>query len=90
MKRTYTKPLIAMESFQLNAAIAGACSTDDKIAINYGENTCGFDKEGAIDNQWAFFNYNNCDVDLTGPGGDGNDTECYHGPILTNVTFINS
>lgn len=83
MKRTYTKPLIAMESFQLNAAIAASCSSEDGIAIHYGENTCTYD-----DGQ--FFNYNNCQFDLTGPEGDGNDTDCYHGPIVANQTFIAS
>ena len=40
MKREYRKPYLAMESFQLNAAIAASCSSDNKQPIHYGENTC--------------------------------------------------
>ena len=81
MKKTYTKPYIIVEYFQLDAAIAN-CSSQGFIPIGHGENTCTFDGE--------FFNYNNCQVDLTGPDGDGNDTLCYHGPILAPTTFISS
>jgi len=82
-KKKYTKPYIVMESFQLNAAIAASCSSQNFIPINYGENTCTFDNG-------EFFNYNNCQIDLTGPGGDGNDTLCYHGPLQASMTFISS
>ena len=83
MKRTYTKPLIAMESFQLDAAIAASCSSQNYIPINYGEDDCTFDNG-------QFFNFKNCEMDLTGPEGDGNDTTCYHGPLIANQTFIAS
>lgn len=88
MKKKYVKPIIVIESFQLDAAIAASCSSQDFIPINYGENSCGFDEISS--GRWHFFNYNNCEMDLTGSGGDGNDTECYHGPILANSTFISS
>lgn len=83
MKKEYRKPYLMVESFQLNAAIAASCSSQGYIAINYGEDTCTFDNG-------QFFNNNNCQMDLTGPEGDGNDTLCYHGPLLAGVTFINS
>lgn len=83
MKRKYEKPVLAMESFQLDAAVAASCSSQGYIPIGYGEDSCTFDNG-------QFFNYNNCQMDLTGPGGDGNDTICYHGPMLAGSTFINS
>lgn len=83
MKKKYVKPEFVLESFQLNAAIAASCSSQGYIPINYGENTCSFDNG-------EFFNNNNCQMDLTGPNGDGNDTLCYHGPFLAGVTFISS
>lgn len=88
MKREYKKPYLLVETFQLNAAIAAACSSDGGIAINYGENSCGFDR--GTTKQFQFFNYINCEVDLTGPA-DGNDTICYHGPTVSpGLLFINS
>lgn len=83
MKKVYMKPMIVIESFQLDATVAASCSSQGYIPINYGEDTCTFDNG-------QFFNYNNCQMDLTGPGGDGNDTICYHGPLLAGSTFISS
>ena len=88
MKKKYEKPLFIVESFQLDASIAASCSSQEFTALGYNENTCGYDK--GIDHEWAFFNVVNCDFDLVGSGGDNNDTPCYHGPIITGVTFINS
>lgn len=83
MKKKYEKPIFIVESFQLDASIAASCSSQGYIPINYGEDTCTFDNG-------QFFNYNNCQVDLTGHGGDGNDKDCYHGPFEANATFISS
>lgn len=91
MKKTYEKPILAVESFQLDAALAASCTgtgTSDSnckyATINYTEDTCTY-------NNGQFFNLDNCQVDLTGPANDGNDTVCYHGPMLSgNVTFIYS
>ena len=83
MKRTYTKPLIAMESFQLDAAIAQSCSSQGYIPIGKSPSDCSFDGE--------FFNQNNCQVDLTGADDDGHDTICYHGPeAAAGMTFVAS
>lgn len=82
MKKIYTKPYIVLESFQLDAAIAASCSSQGFIPINHGEDECTFDNG-------QFFNNNNCQFDLTGPDGDGNDTLCYHGPIW-GLTFVAS
>lgn len=82
MKKTYEKPVLIIESFQLDATVAASCSSQGYIPISYGENSCSFEGQ--------FFNYDNCQMDVTGPEGDGNDTICYHGPILANATFIAS
>lgn len=87
MKKDYKKPYLLIESFQLNAAVAGSCAAQGGITINYGENRCGFDVGET--KQFQFFNYINCETDLTGPEGDGNDGICYHGPVL-GITFISS
>ena len=78
MKKVYKKPVVIVESFQLNAAIAGSCSSG--TPIYHYEDTCGSgtSTEGLL---FAFFNERNCDLDLTLSGGDDNDTNCYHGPI---------
>lgn len=39
MKKEYTKPYLAVESFQLDAAIAGACA-NKPIQINHQVNEC--------------------------------------------------
>ena len=82
MKKKYEKPIFIIESFQLDASISASCSSQGYIPINYGENNCTFEGE--------FFSYDNCQVDLTGPKEDGNDTLCYHGPMVANKTFISS
>lgn len=41
MKREYKKPMIAVESFQLNATFAATCSL--KVDLNSGVDTCYFD-----------------------------------------------
>ena len=90
MKKKYIKPYIAVESFQLDAAIAVSCSSQGYIPIGRTENTCGMFDSSEDGFQFELFNYNNCATDLTGPSGDGNDTPCYHGPYLANATFIAS
>ena len=80
MKKAYSKPLIAVESFQLNAAIAASCSKDGKLAINYARNTCTDVEEGGP----GYFGTACADIGLTdivNPGGDANDEFCYHGPV---------
>lgn len=85
MKKAYTKPQIAVESFQLDAAVAAACSSHAPHAIlNHTESTCTYDGG-------AFFNLYNCQFDLTYKDDDGNDTICYHGPTVSEgLYFINS
>ena len=93
MKKTYTKPYIAVESFQLDAAIASSCTSAGKLSLGYAVNTCTLsDDKGYL---WpnlpylgfACANEGNADIVY---GGDGNDSPCYHGPIDVNATFMNS
>lgn len=84
MKKTYTKPYIAAESFQLDAAIAASCSSEGKQEINYGQNNCTALEEYGV----AYFGVG-CDPQIVEADGTGNDTLCYHGPISTAL-FMNS
>lgn len=89
MKRKYSKPYLAMESFQLNAAIATSCSSEGKQPIHYGENTCIVGNDS--DEQAIEYLGNACKLDIIGKvGGDGNDTLCYHGPFDPYDVFIES
>ena len=88
MKKKYEKPALIIESFQLDAAIAASCSSNNYVPLGYTENSCGIDKIG--DGYYQFFGPDHCEMDLVGPGGDGNDSVCYHGPIATGVTYIAS
>ena len=91
MKKEYVKPYIAVESFQLNAAIASSCSSESKIPLNHYEDTChNPDGPGYFGDACG----SGGGVDMTPPyehGGDDNDGLCYHGPV-TDVSnlFMNS
>lgn len=78
MKKEYKKPILAVESFQLNAAIAGSCSNG--IPINHYEDNCGHGTATEPGFTWEFFGDLHCVTDVTLSGGDGNDGVCYHGP----------
>lgn len=89
MKREYEKPYLAVESFQLNAAVAASCSSQGRQPINYYENNCkvGDDPgEPAIE-----YLGNACELDIIGGvGGDDNDSLCYQGPFDPYTVFIKS
>lgn len=75
MKREYQKPYLAVESFQLNAAIAASCTSEKKSAIHYGLDDCWLgDQEGEPDD--VYFG-NACVVDLN----NNDEGLCYQGPI---------
>ena len=85
MKKTYKKPYIAVESFQLDAAIAASCSATGKQAINHTlETNCTALEEVGV----AYFGPG-CDPQIVNGDGTGNDTHCYHGPISMEL-FMNS
>ena len=93
MKREYRKPYLAMESFQLTAAIAASCSSQEKTPLNYGISNCkSGDDEGET---YVDYLGNACDVDILGDEnvgitGDDNDTLCYHGPFNPYDLFLQS
>ena len=71
MKKTYAKPQIVFESFQLTANIAGDCNTRPNSA---NEATCGYN-----DNGWIVFqNDAVCNFPAV-PDGKHNGL-CYHVP----------
>ena len=70
MKKAYTKPMIAIETFQLNAGVA-AC----KDNIHKTQYECEYEADGLV----YFGGYNgacNWDPEDSGIGGDD---ICYHG-----------
>lgn len=44
MRRKYKKPMIAVESFQLNATFAATCSV--KVELNSGVHSCDLNDQG--------------------------------------------
>ena len=85
MKKTYTKPYIAVESFQLDAAIAGSCTSEGKTALNYTIATCKDYPDAAS----GYFG-DSCTHNVV-QEGDGNDLICYHGPsVKAYEAFMNS
>lgn len=85
MRKTYTKPYIVVESFQLDAAIAASCSSQDKIALNYSMDTCT-----AVEEAPGLNYFGNLCVHDVKVEGDGNDLICYHGPTPANAVAMNS
>ena len=74
MKKTYVKPYIAVESFQLDAAIATSCSDSGKYALGHAVNDCKHES--------GYFGDACSPFDVTDfKGADGNDELCYHGPF---------
>ena len=82
MKKEYSKPLLAYESFQPAGALAG----DWNLKLNHYSYICTADENGnglGSNTAGIFFDYNNCQFDLTGSELDGADSMCYHGPMFT-------
>ena len=71
MKKTYAKPQIVFESFQLTANIAGDCNTRPNSA---DAATCGYN-----DNGWIVFQNSAVCNFPAGPDGKHNGL-CYHVP----------
>jgi len=91
MKRPYFRPMLAFESYQLDAAIADQCAvpignTTYQCSVSLNGDKYGYGGGG------EFFNYTNCQTDLVGDGPNG-ESVCYHGPHSTfNIyaIFLNS
>lgn len=79
MKKTYVKPMVAFESFQMTSNIAGDC---EEIIKNQSRDTCGLSIGG---NMTAFITKENgCSFETV----DGNpDYACYHVPTDDNNLF---
>ena len=73
MKKTYCKPMVAFESFQMTSNIAGTCVV---MGNSGNENSCTyFDSVSG----WTFFTNGGCNMNLT-------EMFCYH--IPTDDTSI--
>ena len=71
MKKAYSRPLLAFESFQLDAALAAGCT----IIMKWGEKSCSVDPNGDtyLGEGGLLFTFPNCEVDCSGT--------CYQGPL---------
>ena len=72
MKKTYAKPQIVFESFQLTANIAGDCNIRPNIT---NEATCGYK-----DNGWIVFQNSAVCIDVQVDPDDNYNGLCYHVP----------
>lgn len=77
MKKAYTKPYLAAESFQLDAAVASSCSSQNRIAINANVDTCNFHQFNPSITQFGLA----CTTNVLMTYGKFN-TFCYHGPQI--------
>lgn len=75
MKKTYVKPEVYFENFELSASIAAGCS----VKINHAEGVCSsIPGIGSI-----FTDYQTC----TWTAGDNESDYCYHAPLDANRIF---
>lgn len=72
MKKIYKKPIIMVESYQLDVGIA-SCSGDGGIVIQYAEDNCYYNAGGMI-----YYANESCDFNPNEPNDFGDDY-CYHG-----------
>lgn len=82
MKKAYTKPYLAVESFQLDATVAGSCRDENKIPMNSGVENCNFEKFNPGITQFGPA----CITNVLATYGDFN-TFCYHGPQIDLMTI---
>lgn len=76
MKKEYRKPYLAVESFQLDAAIAGACKDAGKYTLNHYESSCRPSGDG-VGFYFSFACGAQGGLDVIHPDGEG---PCYQGP----------
>lgn len=82
MKKEYKKPFLAVESFQLDAAIAGTCSNVGKFPLNHGIDSCTL-ADGDNDIGDVFFG-RACADDIVNNNVNTNDDEfCYQALNIT-------
>ena len=82
MKKTYSKPELFCEEYELSVSIAGNCGVEMRAhQVNTSTyKTCGF-KMGP---DWLFVTEKFCD---TWPGEDGDDGICYMQPVANSLLF---
>lgn len=77
MKKSYVKPQVSFEDFQLSASIAAQCPNN---SIGPTDSTCGIDYTGGI----LFLDgMTVCTIKVA----DGTDGYCYHQPTDTTNLF---
>lgn len=67
MKKEYVKPFLAIESFQLDAAIAGSCGDAGKMILGQAIDHCTLGDDGNGDPDYGGDIYFGaaCDADIT-------------------------
>lgn len=83
MKKTYKKPEIYIESFEISTFIAGQCDID----LGFSADNCGYYDFGGI---YLFSTSNSnstCDEDPDDFDLEGNDGLCYNIPLAGNKIF---
>lgn len=82
MKKSYTKPEIAFESFTLSTNIAGDCEVKNSSPTRY---SCAYEtRDGNIFTSEV----DACTVEVNGDYTAGNNTFCYHNPGEDSNLFI--
>lgn len=82
MKRTYAKPYLIVEPFQLDSAVA-SCSSEGGLALHFSAKDCNLEDERP-GFSWFGFACENSIYDV-----QEGDTACYNAPVA-GMTFINS
>lgn len=78
MKRNYSKPVFAVESFQVDAAVAGSCGGPGYLAIGHAIGSCWTN----TDDKYVFADYP-CEFIVDMQYDAENNKPCYHGPFAT-------
>ncbi len=84
MKRTYAKPYLIVEPFQLDTAVA-SCSGENGIALGYSYETCTLCDDKGPNAHPQYFGLACLSSVEVEPG----TKVCYNGPLGT-TTFMNS
>ena len=77
MKKTYTRPVVSFESFELSTSIATGC----EYKSNHQQGTCGYN----VPNVGNVFISTEQGCDYT--SSDGDYGICYHVPVDTSNLF---
>ncbi len=87
MKKSYVKPQVYFENFQLSADIAKNCSESLWNKANHAENSCGYQMGNLV---LFTSTIEGCSENGIITDGDNiYDNICYHGPV-GNLKLFNS